>query len=126
MIRRPPKSTRTDTLFPYTTLVRSVGEPCNILRLVGLQAADNRPAGVEISQALGLAQHLLHLVFTESSATGCMSDPDARIVHRLGNGQQLDALEVAAYARAGRGDARADSGNVRSEEDTYELQSLMR
>src|SRR3546814_17042955 len=25
MIRRPPRSTRTDTLFPYTTLVRSVG-----------------------------------------------------------------------------------------------------
>src|SRR3546814_8067474 len=24
MIRRPPKSTRTDTLFPYTTLFRSV------------------------------------------------------------------------------------------------------
>src|SRR3546814_17823910 len=26
MIRRPPRSTRTDTLFPYTTLFRS-GEP---------------------------------------------------------------------------------------------------
>src|SRR3546814_8123526 len=25
MIRRPPKSTRTDTLFPYTTLFRSAG-----------------------------------------------------------------------------------------------------
>src|SRR3546814_15812444 len=25
MIRRPPRSTRTDTLFPYTTLVRSEG-----------------------------------------------------------------------------------------------------
>src|SRR3546814_17275893 len=25
MIRRPPRSTRTDTLFPYTTLVRSNG-----------------------------------------------------------------------------------------------------
>src|SRR3546814_3489644 len=24
MIRRPPRSTRTDTLFPYTTLVRSI------------------------------------------------------------------------------------------------------
>src|SRR3546814_2607733 len=24
MIRRPPKSTRTDTLFPYTTLFRSI------------------------------------------------------------------------------------------------------
>src|SRR3546814_13734331 len=27
MIRRPPRSTRTDTLFPYTTLFRSVGRP---------------------------------------------------------------------------------------------------
>src|SRR3546814_15456801 len=26
MIRRPPRSTRTDTLFPYTTLVRSCRE----------------------------------------------------------------------------------------------------
>src|SRR3546814_5175011 len=27
MIRRPPRSTRTDTPFPYTTLFRSVAEP---------------------------------------------------------------------------------------------------
>src|SRR3546814_10010522 len=27
MIRRPPRSTRTDTLFPYTTLFRSLPEP---------------------------------------------------------------------------------------------------
>src|SRR3546814_2098167 len=27
MIRRPPRSTRTDTLFPYTTLFRSPGSP---------------------------------------------------------------------------------------------------
>src|SRR3546814_20309920 len=27
MIRRPPRSTRTDTLFPYTTLFRSTGFP---------------------------------------------------------------------------------------------------
>src|SRR3546814_18362243 len=26
MIRRPPRSTRTDTLFPYTTLFRSIDE----------------------------------------------------------------------------------------------------
>src|SRR3546814_20717068 len=25
MIRRPPRATRTDTLFPYTTLFRSIG-----------------------------------------------------------------------------------------------------
>src|SRR3546814_18492545 len=28
MIRRPPRSTRTDTLFPYTTLFRSTGPGC--------------------------------------------------------------------------------------------------
>src|SRR3546814_6182913 len=27
MIRQPPRSTRTDTLFPYTTLFRSVSRP---------------------------------------------------------------------------------------------------
>src|SRR3546814_14335658 len=27
MIRRPPRSTRTDTLFPYTTLFRSLSDP---------------------------------------------------------------------------------------------------
>src|SRR3546814_8632186 len=37
MIRRPPRSTRTDTLFPYTTLFRSQGQ---------LHAAiDNAPGG---------------------------------------------------------------------------------
>src|SRR3546814_9097386 len=28
MIRRPPRSTRTDTLFPYTTLFRSANRGC--------------------------------------------------------------------------------------------------
>src|SRR3546814_2388482 len=32
MIRRPPRSTRTDTLFPYTTLFRSQRAPCAALR----------------------------------------------------------------------------------------------
>src|SRR3546814_4297217 len=35
MIRRPPRSTRTDTLFPYTTLFRSD-------RAAGLRADDER------------------------------------------------------------------------------------
>src|SRR3546814_3725765 len=30
MIRRPPRSTRTDTLFPYTTLFRSAGATTHI------------------------------------------------------------------------------------------------
>src|SRR3546814_5803514 len=31
MIRRPPRSTRTDTLFPYTTLFRSCSPPVSDL-----------------------------------------------------------------------------------------------
>src|SRR3546814_1119138 len=30
MIRRPPRSTRTDTLFPYTTLFRSCPQTCRV------------------------------------------------------------------------------------------------
>src|SRR3546814_2217013 len=32
MLRRPPRSTRTDTLFPYTTLFRSLGKSCDSAR----------------------------------------------------------------------------------------------
>src|SRR3546814_13376961 len=39
MIRRPPRSTRTDTLFPYTTLFRS-----SVVRLAAQHACDARPA----------------------------------------------------------------------------------
>src|SRR3546814_3448661 len=41
MIRRPPRSTRTDTLFPYTTLFRSR------VALADLAAGNGRKAGVE-------------------------------------------------------------------------------
>src|SRR3546814_9971008 len=33
MIRRPPRSTRTDTLFPYTTLFRSDGSHWHTVKL---------------------------------------------------------------------------------------------
>src|SRR3546814_18119539 len=35
MIRRPPRSTRTDTLFPYTTLFRSAGRRRPATRDIG-------------------------------------------------------------------------------------------
>src|SRR3546814_8081555 len=39
MLRRPPRSTRTDTLFPYTTLFRS-------------RRCDRRPAGAQCYRVL--------------------------------------------------------------------------
>src|SRR3546814_2523099 len=38
MIRRPPKSTRTDTLFPYTTLFRARGTKGGFIREVDFAA----------------------------------------------------------------------------------------
>src|SRR3546814_572887 len=40
MIRRPPRSTRTDTLFPYTTLFRSANSDGAHLHFVGRFEAD--------------------------------------------------------------------------------------
>src|SRR3546814_1439830 len=45
MIRRPPRSTRTDTLFPYTTLFRSLRNLRNIL------AIDQNAPGLHIIEA---------------------------------------------------------------------------
>src|SRR3546814_9372133 len=39
MIRRPPRSTRTDTLFPYTTLFRSGNAPFIVFDDADLDAA---------------------------------------------------------------------------------------
>src|SRR3546814_10029379 len=43
MIRRPPRSTRTDTLFPYTTLFRSQPDPVR-----GQPAADPAVVGFSV------------------------------------------------------------------------------
>src|SRR3546814_15997676 len=74
MIRRPPRSTRTDTLFPYTTLFRSAGAAA---------AARRRLAGaahrVEAVRALGDARHDLALGDAVAAA-------DFRIVGKRRNG----------------------------------------
>src|SRR3546814_3129660 len=53
MIRRPPRSTRTDTLFPYTTLFRS------LLRLeqLILEVAVNPPRAL-IAEAINVVIHI--------------------------------------------------------------------
>src|SRR3546814_12306170 len=62
MIRRPPRSTRTDTLFPYTTLFRSRAAVRRYLSglmearaIPGLQIAIVRNAGIELLDMMGLA-----------------------------------------------------------------------
>src|SRR3546814_1061187 len=51
MTRRPPRSTRTDTLFPYTTLFRSrLGQPADRERR---QVAPCPPRVAKLAEAIG-------------------------------------------------------------------------
>src|SRR3546814_15975253 len=99
MIRRPPRSTRTDTLFPYTTLFRSAHR-------------QTRNDGLHILELLDV--ELLQLLIGNR-------------VHRLRN--VLQAFRLAAGRDDDLRDAdisRLIAGASRSEEHTSELQSLMR
>src|SRR3546814_10972306 len=61
MIRRPPRSTRTDTLFPYTTLFRSAAGalPRDVVAVVRYQGprANGMPELHSLAPLLGMLQN---------------------------------------------------------------------
>src|SRR3546814_1514306 len=108
MIRRPPRSTRTDTLFPYTTLFRS----CAVAR-VGA-----RPGAASLR---GCARHGGHACRGEGRLRRDRAGPRAagRPDQPRRNAGMLSRRIIPCL------DVR-DGRVVRSEEHTSELQSLMR
>src|SRR3546814_5066840 len=50
MIRRPPRSTRPDTLLPYATLFRSYVRAGDGHRLAGFRGGNDVPAGIAASR----------------------------------------------------------------------------
>src|SRR3546814_6102105 len=54
MFRRPPRSTRTDTLFPYTTLFRSGVEAVDHPVIELVRSVDDRQVGVPAAADLAL------------------------------------------------------------------------
>src|SRR3546814_3946432 len=100
MIRRPPRSTRTDTLFPYTTLFRS---PCSSSRCCTTRCSpagfhDTRPPRRECTQRTHFPPRRRRPGRSDASACGRDDFP------RQERHMSID----------------------RSEEHTSELQSLMR
>src|SRR3546814_1220210 len=86
MIRRPPRSTRTDTLFPYTTLFRSFPhrDPGRG-RLVGLVALDRfHPFGEALRQERS-AEHTSELqsLMRISYAVFCLKKKIQQIIGRI-------------------------------------------
>src|SRR3546814_14519050 len=92
MIRRPPRSTRTDTLFPYTTLFRSVRSFSNA-----------RPPSTSLT----------------SISSGGAGPCDGR-------NDMVCLAAVRVGGQRGRYLGDGPGGGGRSEENTSELQSLMR
>src|SRR3546814_6581090 len=104
MIPLPPRSTLTDTLFPYTTLFRSVVERTD--HPVAAACHDHRRA-----ENLDIADQIVawfrKLLLARKGQPAAAEDPVAlKFVERLG---------TVGFERYGR-----------SEEHTSELQSLMR
>src|SRR3546814_8785971 len=100
MIRRPPRSTRTDTLFPYTTLFRSAARQRHAARQRMARRAEPDQAQEFVVRA-------------QQQRTDRAGDMLRNEVHGL-------VLRVPSLCVAAR------RGAVRSEEHTSELQSLMR
>src|SRR3546814_2332249 len=123
MIRRPPRSTRTDTLYPYTTLFRSYTynniKQNNRNRLLwsdptvdGLKTGHTQSAGYcLVTTALRDGRRVVSVI------VGAASDA-ARTENSLKllnwSFQNFDTIKLY------------DNNKPRSEEHTSELQSLMR
>src|SRR3546814_1129731 len=101
MIRRPPRSSRTDTLVPYTTLFRSDDDLARMHRCAFPVKAGGLPSAFE-----KLNHVVIHAVAGDRARR---TDP-------------LLALGAGPRQHQGAEQMRVD----RSEEHTSELQSLMR
>src|SRR3546814_18885144 len=102
MIRRPPRSTRTDTLFPYTTLFRSVGDV--------LQEEVDRGIGIRLVIPFGRDIEIVRKIRLErraAAARGQRADALARAHRRYRRhqveprpGERARGLEAQEIGRA--------------------------
>src|SRR3546814_1478227 len=121
MRRRPPISTRTDTLFPYTTLFRSISRS-------GRRGIWRRPIAMVVSDVDRGGRPIVRARAPYRLYRLAQPDPDRR--------RQSDLHQLQPRSRrpprarrlvVGGGCARSRNRRCpRSEEHTSELQSLMR
>src|SRR3546814_10514331 len=116
MFRRPPRSTRTDTLFPYTTLFRS-------LRGVGSNLADptSEPSVATYVDGVYISSPQANFFsFNNIERIEVLKGPQGTLFGRNATGGVIQVV-----TRDPSQTPPADI-SVRSEEHTSELQSLLR
>src|SRR3546814_8456340 len=108
MLRRPPRSTRTDTLFPYTTLFRSRGESVEITGHADRIGSDADNDRMSAARARNVRRYI--------EGRGI----DGQVIVAEGHGEREPLVECE------REQGAALVACTRSEEQTSEIQSLMR
>src|SRR3546814_2626141 len=123
MIRRPPRSTRTDTLFPYTTLFRSLDQK---LGQRGLERA-KALAGIFSAYRIGGAARKRAINADQIGGLRSSRQVGRQVWQRLGISFGLADFLRNGVVIIGQADAaHVRRIGFRSEEHTSELQSLMR
>src|SRR3546814_5905785 len=88
MIRRPPRSTRTDTLFPYTTLFRSPGSQYCKMTLA---------LRTDTDQQVGLSWHGDEEAATQQTATATIPGFGQRSEEHTSELQSLMRISYAVF-----------------------------
>src|SRR3546814_3122724 len=118
MIRRPPRSTRTDTLFPYTTLFRSAASKI---------PRPDTPSCWRLFPAFRGIPRLLRAIRAETAGTRrdhVGRSGESSVQQRRGFHSSRAASRPHGWR--GRRARKHFRAGLRSEEHTSELQSLMR
>src|SRR3546814_3487935 len=125
MTRRPPISTRSDTLFPYTTLFRSARRSRRHYPASPARSVPRRRRPVLLPSYPADPGE-------ENGEKGVEHDHQENRLHNGGGGSQAHFFRIPfdlhALETARNGDDHPENGRLhqRSEEHTSELQSLMR
>src|SRR3546814_8746615 len=92
MIRRPPRSTRTDTLFPYTTLFRSIRQVAVRDARLRWPVPDDLARKAEGRRIESIARRGKYLIVT-------LDSDDRMIWHQIGRAHvELQSLMRISYA----------------------------
>src|SRR3546814_11953133 len=107
MIRRPPRSTRTDTLFPYTTLFRSRQVSCKVVECIDIDRIAQRRQRQHVAMDQRAVRNIDANVFGTDSLFGApplKKDREIPVeIVEEGNGLQLGKLRSTLGPGACRG-----------------------